>query len=66
MPGGGSQGTLLGLFLFLILINAAGFKNLKKNTGQLITKSLSRRQPMEKIQLKYIDDIMAAESIHLK
>ena len=26
LPGGGPQGTILGLFLFLILINAAGFK----------------------------------------
>ena len=28
LPGGGPQGTLLGLFLFLILINAAGVKHL--------------------------------------
>ena len=26
LPGGGPQGTILGLFLFLILINYAGFK----------------------------------------
>ena len=26
MPGGGPQGTKLGLYLFLILINYAGFK----------------------------------------
>ena len=26
LPGGGSQGTLLGLFLFLVLIKEAGFE----------------------------------------
>ena len=27
MPGGGSQGTILVMFLFLVLTNDAGFKN---------------------------------------
>ena len=31
LPGGGPQGTILGLFLFLILINRAGFKDNLKN-----------------------------------
>ena len=66
MPGGGPQGTLLGLFLFLILINAAGFKNLKKNTGVLITKPFNRRPSIENIHMKYIDDLMAATSLDLK
>ena len=30
LPGGSPQGTRLGLFLFLILINAAGYTNLEK------------------------------------
>jgi hypothetical protein len=34
MPGGGPQGTKLGLFLFLILINAAGYPHLEKLLGQ--------------------------------
>jgi hypothetical protein len=38
LPGGGPQGTILGLFLFLILINSAGFKDNVKNVGQTITK----------------------------
>ena len=37
MPGGGPQGTRLGLFLFLILINAAGYRHLEKHLGAKIT-----------------------------
>ena len=36
LPGGGPQGTVLGMFLFLILINRAGFSNLPRNTGDVI------------------------------
>ena len=37
LPGGGPQGTRLGLFLFLILINAADFGHLQRHNGELIT-----------------------------
>jgi hypothetical protein len=66
LPGGGPQGTILGMFLFLILINAAGFRDKIANTGKLITSKHTTRKPMEKIHLKFIDDMIAAESIHLK
>ena len=36
LPGGGPQGTRLGLFLFLILVNAAGFPHLEKYLGKKI------------------------------
>ena len=67
LPGGGPQGTILGMFLFLILINAAGFKDKIRNTGVIITNpGVYKRKPMEKIHLKFIDDMTVAESIHLK
>ena len=67
LPGGGPQGTILGMFLFLILINAAGFKEKIKNTGEIITqKGVSKRKPMETIHMKFIDDMTCAESIYLK
>ena len=66
LPGGGPQGTLLGMFLFLVLINAAGFREKMKHTGSQITKSKNSRGPMERIHLKYIDDMTAAEAINLK
>ena len=67
LPGGGPQGTILGMFLFLILINQAGFKNLVANTGKIICNpSLSKQKPMRQIHLKWIDDMTVAESIDLK
>ena len=38
LPGGGPQGTIFGLFIFLILINSAGYQNLEKNIGHKITE----------------------------
>ena len=66
LPGGGPQGTLLGMFLFLILINAAGFRDQMNETGNIITKPFNKREAMKKIHLKYIDDMTAAEAINLK
>ena len=44
LPGGGSlhQGTIFGLFIFLILINAAGFDEPPSNVGEIITKVNNR------------------------
>ena len=36
MPGGGPQGTILGMFLFVVLINPVGFKPVKE-IGLLMT-----------------------------
>ena len=37
LPGGGPQGTILGLFLFLILINGVGLMESQKDIGALAT-----------------------------
>ena len=54
------------MFLFLVLINGAGFRTNLKNVGKYITKPFNRRGPMPKIHLKYIDDMTIAEALDLK
>ena len=66
LPGGGPQGTRLGMFLFLILINAAGCGHLQEHIGSHVTRSLNRRVPMPNIHLKFIDDMTEATAINLK
>ena len=66
LPAGGPQGTVLGLFIFLILINCAGFMNVDKDIGSQITTTLKQRKPMEKMHAKFVDDLTLAKSINLK
>ena len=66
LPGGCPQGTVLGMFLFLILINGAGFRNKIKNTGKVITANPNKRKPLDEIHLKFIDDMTGAISIDIK
>ena len=63
LPGGGPQGTLLGLFLFLILVNDVGFAGQKNNVGDQITKK--KVKELNQIHLKYVDDLSIAESIDM-
>ena len=64
LPGGGPQGTLLGLLLFLVLINDVGFSDQSNNVGEITSKQ--NFKAANRIHLKYVDDLSIAESIPLK
>ena len=66
LPGGSPQGTRLGLFLFLILINAAGYDKLEKQLGQHISHKKNKRTIIPNIHMKFVDDLTLAEAINVK
>ena len=54
----------MGLFLFLVLINDAGFSGQVNNAGDLITHKKKIKE-MNVIHLKYVDDLALAETINM-
>jgi hypothetical protein len=65
LPGGGPQGTLLGLLLFLILINQCGYEKQETNVGETIT-SQKKKFASPTFHAKYVDDLTIAEAINLR
>ena len=66
LPGGGPQGTKLGLYLFLVLINKAGYRpdQMDFNLGVQITKP--KRKPILRTQQKNVDDMTQCAAVNLK
>ena len=66
LPGGGPQGSRLGMFIFLILINFAGPQNTSHTIGEKVTQPMRKRQPIKSTQMKFIDDMTMMESLNLR
>ena len=54
------------MFLFLILINKAGFGDQNKRLGDKLTAAASKRDEITKMHAKYVDDMTAAHAVNLK
>ena len=65
LPGGGPQGALLGLLLFLVLVNDIGFKDQTNENGELINNK-RRIKSFNELHLKYVDDLALLEAINLE
>ena len=64
LPGGGPQGSFLGLFLFLVVINEAGFEVQENNSRELLTTKRNMKI-VNQIHIKFVDDLSLAEAIDL-
>ena len=64
LPGGGPQGTVLALLLFLVLINEVGFDGQTNTTGTWLSRPIRRNMPKE-MHLKFVDDLTLLEALKL-
>ena len=64
--GGGGQGSPLGMWIFLFMIDRAGPKANEISIGKTITQPLNRRKRIEKDKKKWVDDFTILTAVDLK
>ena len=58
--------TVLGMFLFLILINKAGLTDQSKKLGEKLTTAASKREEISTMHAKYVDDMTTTQTVNMK
>ena len=66
LPGGVGQGTVLGLWIFLVMMNKYGKPHEKKALGDYITLPLRKREAIKDTKAKWVDDLTVVKHINLK
>ena len=64
LPGGGPQGTLLGLLLFLVLINLCGQQNYE-SIGMKLTEPKRKFEPTS-FHAKFVDDLTIGKAFNIQ
>ena len=63
MPGGGPQGTILGLLIFIWIFNLARSPSSTSGQGEEIALPMNRRKLCLNKKCKFVDDLTVAKSI---
>ena len=66
LPGGVGQGTILGLWIFLIMMNKYGKPHDKIALGEHITDPKSKRVAIKEAKAMWVDDLTKVKHIKLK
>ena len=68
LPGSTGAGTKLGMILFIVMVNYAGFPlaEINTNIGRILTEKSSRRNPIAKFHAKYLDDLTLASIVDMR
>ena len=64
--GVGGKGTVLGLWIFMFIIDKAGPKRSIQTIGQTISQPMNQRKPMDRSKKKHIDDFTVLTNLNLK
>ena len=66
LPGGVGQGTILGLWLFLVMMNTYGKPHEEKTLGEYITAPFSKRIAIKETKAKWVDDLTKVKGVDIK
>ena len=66
LPGGAGQGTLLGMWIFLLSINLAGPSASQVPRSEIITQRQNKKEPIKQNKQKWVDDLSLEQAYNLR